>query len=142
MINKTKDPDWGSILKDKGDAKELAAAGTFISKLMGVQQSATISHRYQKDMKLATHLALEDYYDALDGLLDDLTETIMGYYGKRLNLTVTAELIDNPTTFFRDVVTFIEKNRNFCDESFVQNQIDEIMQITSKLLYKLTFITD
>lgn len=137
---KSKDPDWGSILKDKGDSKELAAAGAFISKLMSVQQSATISHRYQKDMKLATHLALEDCYDALDDLLDDLTETFMGYYGKRLNLTVNAGLISDPESFFRDVVTYIEKNRNFCDESFIQNQIDEIMQITTKLLYKLQFI--
>ena len=143
MINKTKDLDWGSVLKEKGgDSKELQAAGAFISKLMGVQQSATISHRYQKDQKLPTHLALEDYYDALDGLLDDLTETIMGYYGKRLNLVVSAGLILDPAIYFRDLITYIEKNRDFCDESFVQNQIDEIMQITAKLMYKLTFITD
>lgn len=137
-------PDWKNIIgKKESSSEHLSKAGKFISRLMSAQQSATITHRYQKDQKLATHLALEDYYDGLDDLLDDLTETIMGYYGARIeNLSVNAQLIENPSSYFRDLVKYIETNRNFCDESFVQNQIDEVMQLTSKLLYKLTFITD
>jgi hypothetical protein len=122
------------------NSKENKLAAMYFSRIMSMQNSAALSHRYQQDKKLSTHLALGDFYDELDGFLDDLVESYQGYYNVQLPITCTGYKLTEPAKEIREFCDFLCDNRGFCDCSFIQNQIDEIIQLTAKTLYKLNFV--
>lgn len=115
-------------------------ASSFMSKLMSMQQSATITHRYQLDRKISTHLALGEFYEELDPMIDELIETYQGYYNTQLNVSSNGGLMNNPTQDIKDFCDYIDQSRGFCSASFIQNQIDNIMALITRTLYKLNFV--
>lgn len=116
------------------------SASQFIGTLMSVQQSAAITHRYQVDKKLSTHEALGDFYTELDPMIDELIETYQGYKKEQVDLQVFAKTMLNPKDSIQQLYDFIASNRNFCNESFIQNQIDNIVSLIAKTLFKLEFV--
>ena len=49
--------------------------------------------------------------------------------------------IDNPITYFKSLYSSIDNLRNSVKETFLQNQIDTILQEISHTIYRLTYIT-
>jgi len=122
---------------DMGMGKDCSA---FISMLFKAKEDAHITHIEQRSRALAPHEALSIFYTDLDGLLDTFAETVMGIYGQ-LTLSFSASAISNPLSYMQTLYTQIGKERDMYTEGWIQNQIDEIMQLIAHTIYRLKFVT-
>jgi hypothetical protein len=119
----------------------------FFSKIFESRQMAHIYHLQVKGDtgSHASHTALNNYYDNLLLLLDELIETYQGQY----DIVENYELIDTKDTkskdkiqYFTEFNQFIKETRNTAlskDDTHLQNIIDEIVALTFRLIYKLKF---
>lgn len=135
---KTK-PEIGEITKSE--------PAKFFSKIFEARQMAHIYHLQVKGDtgSHAAHIALNDYYDSLLELLDNLIETYQGQY----DIIENYELIDtkdsltkDKLSYFIDVNKFISDTRNkvfLSEDTHLHNIVDEIVALTYKLIYKLKF---
>ena len=111
----------------------------FVSCLFFSRTQAHVLHLQTKS--LAKHLALNDYYDGIAGLTDDLVESYQGCYdiitGYHNNYTITnREGAD--INYFEGVLKFVKENRGlFGEDTDLQNIVDEITTLIKKTLYKL-----
>ena len=111
--------------------------GEFISKLFASRTQIHILHLNTKSF--AQHKALNDYYDAIVGHADSIAESyqgkngiITGYTNETIN-----EKID-PIVYLETLVKWIETNRsNVSSDSYIQNQIDSVVELCYETLYKL-----
>lgn len=88
----------------------------------------------------AMHIALGDYYSTIEGMTDTLIESYQGKYGVIKNLSVKESKITG---------SIAEKLKAFCSlletkcpftkesDSYLCNQIDEIVMTTYQTIYKL-----
>lgn len=110
-----------------------------------VLHSRNQSHIFHLQTKsFAEHKALNDYYDGVIGLYDGLVESYQGKYGILMNVK-SFENQDYKSNeqvigYFEDLATKIEENRNSVDDSFLQNQIDTIVELIYSTIYKLKFL--
>lgn len=92
----------------------------------------------------AKHRALQDFYEGVVGLADTFVESYQGRHGLVGPVTLMAyKPTKNVTEFLETQLKDIEKNRYvFCDEkdTAIQNQIDEIVALYLRTLYKLKFL--
>lgn len=110
------------------------STSAFFSKLF---QSRDITHLTHLRVKsYAQHVALNDYYDGLLILIDDLIESYQGYY-QIVNITIESTKATEPISHLKNLNEFIDKNRSIFKESCLQNIIDEIQALINKTLYKL-----
>ncbi len=119
----------------------------FFSKIFEARQMAHVYHLQVKgDVgSHATHTALNDYYDGLLDILDELIETYQGQY----EVVEEYDIIDTKNTKSKEVIEyFIELNQFIKDtrgkafipeDTHLQNIIDEIVAMTYRLLYKLKY---
>jgi len=122
---------------DMGMGKDCSA---FISMLFKAKEDAHITHIEQRSKALAPHEALSTFYTELDGLLDTFAETVMGMHGQ-LTLSFSASAMANPLSYMQILYTQVGKEREMYTEGWIQNQIDEIMQLIAHTIYRLKFVT-
>lgn len=120
-----------------GMSKDCSA---FISMLFKAKEDAHITHIEQRSRALAPHEALSIFYSGLDEKLDTLAETIMGVHGQ-LTLSFNASAIPNPLSYMQNLYTQVTNERNMYEEGWVQNQLDEILQLIAHTIYRLKFVT-
>lgn len=108
--------------------------------------SRTQTHVFHWQTKsYAEHKALGDYYGDIVDLLDDLVESYQGKYGilsgyetfPIVDYTDSAQIIE----FFEKLVTAVEVLRQGNDDSYLQNQIDNVVQLIQTTNYKLRFLS-
>lgn len=113
-----------------------------ISLILHSRNQAHIFHWQTKSY--AEHKALNDYYDEIVPLVDDLVESFQGKYGIIQNFK--SYEINNYTSvsgtikYFKGLFSKIEKLRNSCKDSYIQNQIDTVEELIETTLYKLRFL--
>jgi len=84
------------------------------------------------------HEPLGDFYSALNDAIDNLVETYQGREG-----LLEFEQLENVTTEFgaleysEKLAEFIEANRTIFIQSYIQNQIDTMLENLYILIYKL-----
>lgn len=122
---------------DMGMGKDCSA---FISMLFKAKEDAHISHIEQRSKSDAVHNALGEFYEAMDGLVDTLAETVMGVHGQ-LTLSFSASVIVDPLSYMQTLYTQVNKERNMYTEGWIQNQIDEVAQLIAHTIYKLKYVT-
>ena len=90
----------------------------------------------------AQHMALNDFYDGIVDLADNLAETWMGR-----NLQKVGEIPQitaprgEPLAVMKRLLEVVQDTRDFCDKDTVlSNIVDEIEQLFSTTLYKLKFL--
>jgi len=132
-------PEVGEVTKSE--------PSKFFSKIFEARQMAHVYHLQVKgDMgSHAAHTALNDYYDGLLDLLDELIETYQGQY----EVIEDYEMIDTKDTktkdkveYFIELNTFIKDTRKTAfleEDTHLQNIVDEVVALTYRLLYKLRF---
>jgi DNA-binding ferritin-like protein len=106
----------------------------FIGTLLQSQIQSKIYHwTAQEEGSFSAHLALGDYYDEIGDRVDGLVESFQGRYG----------IIGGfrPFTPFREYFTalrkYVETNRfNFTQDTYIQNQVDEVVALIETTLYK------
>jgi hypothetical protein len=96
------------------------------------------------DGSYATHKALNDYYDGVIGLYDGLVESYQGKYGILKDFKTykidSFKNIKQVISYFENLVESIEENRDCCDDSYIQNQIDTVQELIYSTLYKLKYL--
>ncbi len=112
-------------------------------------ESREIAHIYHLQVNgegsFASHNALNEYYDNVLGLLDELIETYQGQYG----ILDGYDTIDTNSTrsqdkiaYFEEVAEFIKHARKCIsiEDSHLHSIIDDIVVLIYKTLYKLKFL--
>ena len=113
----------------------------FISALHQSKQQAIVWHH--QTTSFSEHKALNNYYEEIVTLLDGLVESIQGLYPRIKSYTLSNPVDwteGGSTIYFKGLYEFVQKNRSTLptQESWVQNQIDEIAQLISETLYQIS----
>jgi hypothetical protein len=112
-------------------------------------ESREMAHVYHLSVKgdpgsFAAHVALNEYYDGILGLIDELIESYSGQYG----VVDGYETIDTSSTtskekiaYFEELAKFIKEGRKCIsvEDTHLHNTIDEMVGLTYRTLYKLKF---
>jgi DNA-binding ferritin-like protein len=122
----------------------MEAVGLFLGTLM---QSRTQAHVYHLQVQgagsFAAHKALEDYYTGIIDLVDGIAEAIQGRYGiiTGYKMADTIREDNNARMYFDGLSKFVETMRKqIPQDSYIQNQVDEIVDLIESTKYKLKFL--
>lgn len=116
----------------------------FVSKLFESREMAHIYHlQITGEGSYAGHKALDEYYNCILDLIDELIETYQGQY----NIIEHYDVINTDGTksvdkiqYFIDLAEFIKQTRKVAfleEDSHLQNIIDEAVGLIYRTLYKL-----
>jgi hypothetical protein len=119
----------------------MATIQDFVSILRNSQPQAHIFHNQTESF--AEHMATGAYYEGIGEKIDELVESIQGVYprikGYKAGNYSDWVSTENTIVYFRALYTLIEAERKtICQESYIQNQIDEIVALIASTLYKLS----
>jgi hypothetical protein len=115
---------------------------SFISTLFSSRTQAHIFHlQVTGPGSFAAHSALNSYYDDIIGLADGLVESFQGRYGIVTGYKGEGQWIENTSDivkYFEALCMYVEKNRvSLVQDSYIQNQIDEVVALIESTKYKL-----
>lgn len=107
--------------------------------------SRTQAHIFHlQTTSFAEHKALNDYYDNIIDLVDGLVESYQGKYGilKGYSNYSVLEYKDKAQVinYFESLVDKVSKLRTSIKDSYIQNQIDNVIELLESTLYKLKFL--
>ena len=93
----------------------------------------------------AAHMALNGYYDEIVGLIDGLVESYQGKYGILTNYSNFNMLeykdCEEVIMYFQSLNSTVEKLRTIVpQDSYIQNQIDTVVELITSTMYKLKFL--
>jgi hypothetical protein len=118
----------------------------FISYLFHSRTQAHVFHlQVTGEGSFATHSALNVYYDEIIGLADGLVESYQGKYGiltgySSFNL-MQYESCEEIQNYFKALLNTVESGRaELPQDSYIQNQIDGVVELITSTLYKLTYL--
>jgi hypothetical protein len=120
-----------------------AIIGQFISTLFASRTQAHVFHL--QTPSFAAHKALNDYYDEIVGITDGIAESYQGKYGIITGYGNIAlqeyESCEAIIMFFETLCMYVEKSRQILpQDSYIQNQIDEVVTLIKSTIYKLRFL--
>lgn len=119
----------------------MASIVEIVSYFNTAKQQAIVWH--QQTTSFSEHKALNEFYDEILGLLDELSESSAGIFG-RLKGYEVHDLVDWTSTedtiaYYKNCYSWLQTERKTApQESWIQNQLDEIAQLLGSTLYKLT----
>jgi hypothetical protein len=113
----------------------------FVSYLKDSFDQSVVWH-HQTD-SYAVHKALGKFYDQILGLTDGLVESVSGIYERPTKYQIDSPMDykspEQVVRYFKSCYEMIQKEReNIYQESWVQNQVDEIAQLFAETLYLLS----
>ena len=113
----------------------------FLSTLLDSKEQSIVWHN--QTMSYAEHKALDFFQDEVSELYDGLVESTSGIFGRPKNYSVGT--LQNYTSheqlmvYFKGLYEYVQKERKtIYQETWVQNQVDEVAQLIGKTLYLLT----
>lgn len=113
--------------------------GKLIGFLMHSRNQTHIFHL--QTSSFAKHKALQDYYEGIIPLVDDLSESYQGRYGKIRSIEIpksVSNLTDDTVvgTYLMAVLNYIENNRQYLpQDADLQATYDDIIALLTKTLY-------
>lgn len=113
------------------------SAGEFISTLLLAAAQVHVLHLTTNSY--AKHKALNELYDELPDLADSIAESmqqdeILEGYNQSITLSATLD----PVTYVTELRNYVTSIRQkVSSESYVQNQIDSVVELLNSTLYKL-----
>lgn len=133
-------PSVDSIITKKGYIMDQTTMEKLFIKLFSARQIAHNEH-LKTDMYSA-HVALNELYDGLLGLTDELIETYQGQFGliKPINKLYLdyEDIIEYLTTFASEVANMSESMPK--GSAHLGNIMQEIASLLYKTIYKLKFL--
>lgn len=115
--------------------------GDAIAEIVGIMfMSRTYAHMaHLKTGSYAAHKALNDFYDDIVGLCDDLAESAQGQYGK-LNIPFKQleGNVSDPAEAISKQLEMIKELGSNCEEDYLCNILQEVEKLYRSTLYKLT----
>ena len=92
----------------------------------------------------AAHIALNGYYDEIVGLTDALIESYQGKYGIIMNYSnfnlMQYQSIEQVQEYFAALDNTVELLRQDIPDSYLQSQIDLVVELIRSTLYKLKYL--
>jgi len=92
----------------------------------------------------AEHKALQGYYESIDGIVDGIIESYQGQYGLLTNYkSYKNQSYKNKKQvlkYFMGLLDTIDEKRESVDDSYLQNQIDNVEELIYSTMYKLRFL--
>lgn len=92
----------------------------------------------------AEHVALNGYYDGIGDLVDGIIESYQGKYniieGYKSYDLVNYKNTESTIKYLKDLDNKVQKLRDCCKDSYIQNQIDNVNELINSTLYKLRFL--
>lgn len=122
---------------------EPSIVGQFISTLLASRTQAHIFHwQTTGEGSFAAHAGLNVYYDNIVEIVDGLVESYQGKYDIVTGYTNIAlqefQKCEDVILYFTTLVNYLEKSRTLiAQDSYIQNQVDELVAEIYSLLYKL-----
>jgi hypothetical protein len=90
------------------------------------------------------HIALNEYYDGIVGLIDGIIESYQGKYeiiqGYKSYDLVNYKSTEATINYLKGLDDKVQKLRGCCKDTFIQNQIDNVNELINSTLYKLRFL--
>lgn len=107
-----------------------------------LQHSRTTAQmQHWKTASRSDHQALNFFYDTLPPLLDAFVESFQGKYGKLTDYILDYKLSDaEPLSYMTDLadeVELLRRAEGFPQDSWLQNQIDTMVQTIYQTVYQL-----
>jgi DNA-binding ferritin-like protein len=116
----------------------------FVSTMLASRTQAHIFHWQVMDQSsYAEHKALQGYYEDIVDLIDDFVESYQGKYGIITGYESPANFREggNPLMYFMGLSQYVEAVRKTLpQDTYLQNQIDEIVALIESTKYKLQFL--
>jgi len=113
----------------------------FISTLLASRDQAHIFH--WQTTSYSAHKALNKYYDEILEATDELVESFQGRYGIIRGYTspATFKEDDQVINYFDALSKYVETARkSITQDSYIQNQIDEVVKLIEGTKYKLKYL--
>ena len=113
----------------------------FVSQLHNAKQQAIVWHH--QTTSFSVHKALNNYYDEIVERLDGLVESVSGIYGRptsyELVNPVDYQSPEQVIAYFQALYAEVQSERQVTfQESWIQNQIDNIAELIAETLYLLS----
>ena len=128
--------------EDKSETKGNSGFKNMVSTLLHSQTQVHIFHLQTKSY--SEHIALQGYYEGIDGLVDGIIEGYQGKYDLVKNYdsakTEDYKSVDQVINYFKSLDSMIDNARKNVKESFIQNQIDTVQELIFSTIYKLRFL--
>ena len=117
--------------------------GQFISTLFASRTQAHVFHLQTNSF--AAHKALNEYYDGIIDLADGIAESIQGKYGIITGYSNIDLLEGNDCNevikYFTALEMYVDRARQTMpQDSYIQNQVDEVTALIVSTIYKLKFL--
>jgi DNA-binding ferritin-like protein len=118
--------------------------GLLLGTLMQSRNQAHIYHLQVQGMgSYAAHKALNNYYEEIVDLVDSIAESYQGRYGiiTGYKMADTIREDNNARMYFDGLGKFVETVRKqLPQDSYLQNEIDEVVKLIETTKYKLKFL--
>jgi len=113
----------------------------FVSYLKDAFDQSVVWHHQTESY--AVHKALGKFYEGILDLTDGLIESVSGIYGRpthyQIDSPVDYKSPEQVVKYFKSVYNTIQKERkDIYEETWIQNQVDEIATLFAKTLYLLS----
>lgn len=139
MVDFTKGMATQKGAKDTETGGNAALMGKLVMKLFDARTNAHVQHLQAPTY--AIHMALGGFYDEIASTADSIAEAWQGAYQTLLPLPAPGPLTRDPLASLKMLREWIEENRAAaCDDSEIQNLIDEAMDQIDSTMYKLRFL--
>ena len=117
--------------------------GQFISTLFASRTQAHVFHLQTNSF--AAHKALNEYYDGIVDIADGIAESVQGKYGIITGYSNIDLLEGNDCNevikYFTALEMYVERARQTMpQDSYIQNQVDEVVALIVSTIYKLKFL--
>ena len=117
----------------------------FVEMISILLHSQTQAHTYHlQSTSYAEHKALQKYYEGIDVLVDTIVEAYQGKYGivKGYKTMSFNDYKGNESTigYFQKQCDKVTELRDCCEDSWLQNEIDNVCTLINSTLYKLRFL--
>ena len=119
--------------------------GDFAEMMSVILHSRTQTHTlHLQTTSYPEHMALNGYYTGIGDLIDGLVESYQGKYGiikgyKSMDLQEWKST-EETVKYMNGLCEKVEELRDCCEDSYIQNQIDNVCQLINSTLYKLRFL--
>lgn len=119
--------------------KGITAKSTVAALIMQLFHARTNAHvLHLRTRSFSQHKALNEFYDEVVDLTDDLAESYQGRYGIQDYPELPYKQESDAVMMLRSLRRYIDENRMMmCEHSEIQNTIDEIVSLLNSTLYKL-----
>lgn len=142
--------ETGKIVQPEPQPETHEGPGSPVSLFSKLFESREMAHIYHLQVNgeqgsHAAHTALNEYYDSVLDLIDDLIETYQGQYG----IVDGYDVIDTNNTrtteklaYFEELVEFVKHARQAisAEDTHLQNIVDEVVALIYRTLYKIRFL--